>query len=462
MPNVREITEKDLEEFEREQTPLGIVDLESVLYINPALAKLLGVNDRSVIVGKSPFDYISPEYRRIANERIKAVIEGKREPILIEKLRKMDGSYIVVRVEGEPAVFKGRSVELLRIFPKRDTILSAPFPKFLDYLKKFSSILMEDTELSYEDLSKFIFEEAQKIIPDLWMCVALRKEDKVKVIFGKVNGKDITGMEISSEGDCVLLRSVSGEREGLYLPDIKRFCRRDNCRVLKFLRDSDPVSYFGFPLIVEGKVISVVAFLKKGYDSMTPEVLDLLKIVGAQMSIGLRVFRYVEKAVSQAKMYEDMAMRDPLTGAMTRRYFLKWLERKKEEIGCVLVFMDVDCLKKINDQFGHKVGDEVLRVFSKTVLSVIRESDVFVRWGGDEFLLIISGGDEKTADIVLSRIRKSIPVIEKLNCSPTFSAGIVAVDSLWDVEKALERADRMLYFEKNEKRCDFWEISEDS
>ncbi|MEN3041928.1 MAG: GGDEF domain-containing protein [Fervidobacterium sp.] len=143
---------------------------------------------------------------------------------------------------------------------------------------------------------------------------------------------------------------------------------------------------------------------------------------------------------------------DKLTGAYTRQAGLEIIGRifesiKRGQKSGYLVFVDIDDLKKYNDKYGHQKGDELLLNLSKTVLSNIRKNDIFIRYGGDEFLLYI---DSEHPDSALKRI------IDASNVN--FSYGIVNLKEQASLEEAIQNADIKMYEFKNAskqliKRC---------
>ena len=146
----------------------------------------------------------------------------------------------------------------------------------------------------------------------------------------------------------------------------------------------------------------------------------------------------------------ELAFKDPLTGAYTRAFLNEWLrtfqskqERLKESSS--LVVMDIDCLKEVNDNFGHEKGDELLRRFAGSVLENIRKMDIFARWGGDEFVLILPGTPERATKEIVRRIS------EKTNAS--FSYGIAEFGYEKPFQEAFREADEELYRMKRKRDC---------
>jgi len=160
---------------------------------------------------------------------------------------------------------------------------------------------------------------------------------------------------------------------------------------------------------------------------------------------------------------EQLASRtDSLTGVFNRRYFFELLgyefsASRRYERPLSLVMFDVDYLKKINDTYGHQVGDELLKKASNVVRGELRTSDVLARYGGDEFVILLSNSTEQDASMVLERIYRELQSTfisidhKKLNIS--ISAGISSLQP--DMEKAdqlVMLADRALYVAKNSGR----------
>lgn len=109
----------------------------------------------------------------------------------------------------------------------------------------------------------------------------------------------------------------------------------------------------------------------------------------------------------------QLSARDPLTGIYNRKKFDDSLDEcidsaRRSGDPLSLVIFDVDDFKTINDQLGHLVGDNVLRVLAAAVRNVVRDTDIFARWGGDEFVILLPNTDLAEAERVVDRIRKSV------------------------------------------------------
>jgi diguanylate cyclase len=156
-----------------------------------------------------------------------------------------------------------------------------------------------------------------------------------------------------------------------------------------------------------------------------------------------------------------LATRDELTGLPNRRHAQDLLtlevSRAKRERGPLsLCLMDLDHFKRINDTLGHAAGDEALRLVARHVMPALRESDVLTRWGGEEFLLLLSNTSLADAHTVVERVRQRLSSVDTWCEQPqlrvTFSGGITAHRDGEDMQETIARADRLLYRAKDAGR----------
>lgn len=173
--------------------------------------------------------------------------------------------------------------------------------------------------------------------------------------------------------------------------------------------------------------------------SFIKEILDITK------NMYLKEFKYL---ALQKESYTD-----GLTKCYNRSYFeLKMSELRNEENIGIIVF-DLDCLKDINDKLGHEFGDNILKELVKVIKTQIDKSDIFCRYGGDEFVILATSKTEQDIKIMIKKIQASFSEINKksfpINFSTGYSMKIKKEDSIKDTFKI---ADYKMYGKKIENK----------
>ncbi|NPA73220.1 MAG: diguanylate cyclase [Epsilonproteobacteria bacterium] len=160
--------------------------------------------------------------------------------------------------------------------------------------------------------------------------------------------------------------------------------------------------------------------------------------------------------------YHDLqvkAIKDVLTGLYNREYMNdalkdKMIEAKKDKKPLSISMVDIDFFKKVNDTLGHLCGDEVLKEISELLLKNLRKSDIVIRYGGEEFLIVMPFTDEKNATLKIDKIRKIVQ--NKTFCEDkvkiTISAGVYQYGGEDDICRFIEKADQRLYKAKQTGR----------
>ena len=152
---------------------------------------------------------------------------------------------------------------------------------------------------------------------------------------------------------------------------------------------------------------------------------------------------------------DQLARTDELTGAWNRRRFEETVETEMDRLRrygqrLSLMILDVDHFKKINDLYGHSIGDRVLIYLSNTIRSSLRVSDSLTRWGGEEFIILCPNTTAETVSKLAERLRKEVSSIEfqKVgNITLSFGVAECGAEETW--EQWLHRADEALYLAKS-------------
>jgi diguanylate cyclase (GGDEF)-like protein len=155
----------------------------------------------------------------------------------------------------------------------------------------------------------------------------------------------------------------------------------------------------------------------------------------------------------RAEEFHRLATRDPLTGLSNRRLGRERLEAevaRSQRYGHPLsvLMLDLNSFKAINDKFGHAAGDLVLRAFSDRLTKVIRASDLAVRLGGDEFLVILPECELHSVSNLVKRLGSLKIVLQGREIEVTSAAGWASYENGEDANRLMERADQELYINK--------------
>jgi diguanylate cyclase (GGDEF)-like protein len=164
--------------------------------------------------------------------------------------------------------------------------------------------------------------------------------------------------------------------------------------------------------------------------------------------------------IEKQEELEYQATYDALTGAFTRRSGLKKLEDRitlsiREKTYLTLVYLDIDNLKITNDKLGHNEGDRLIKAISSSITNIIRNSDIFCRVGGDEFIIVFYDCRMEQVKSVMKRVEEDLA--HKSNNYPfplEMSTGIVEHDFLRneDSDSLIERADKVMYEVKRKRK----------
>lgn len=174
----------------------------------------------------------------------------------------------------------------------------------------------------------------------------------------------------------------------------------------------------------------------------------------------LGIARDISERKKMQEELQQQAITDELTGAFNRRHFMFQAEQELLRVRryggeCSVLMLDLDSFKRINDAFGHPVGDKVLAKVAEICLATLRCTDLFGRIGGEEFAAILTGTDVKGAKVIAERLRKNIQeaaidTLETITVSLSVSIGVATYQPTNDsLSSLMLRADTALYAAKS-------------
>ena len=179
-----------------------------------------------------------------------------------------------------------------------------------------------------------------------------------------------------------------------------------------------------------------------------PYVMEMIQNLDESIQIDQEGY---EKLISKLSGYNEKLYTDVLTGIYNRRFFEEEIKKMEDEAGIAVI--DLDDFKLHNDTYGHSAGDAALITTANIIKKYIRKTDILIRYGGDEFLLILPSIKKHIFDDKLKLIREKIhdtvvPKYEKMQLSVSIGGAIFREGN---IEDAIASADRQMYIAKNYK-----------
>lgn len=210
-------------------------------------------------------------------------------------------------------------------------------------------------------------------------------------------------------------------------------------------------------------------FLFAGTLWMFRDSLSMLSLIPSSLLFlgGIFVFFVGQLSLKTTNDIKDLAVlkqesiTDALTGLRNRRYFDQRISEEvalstRYKLPLTLMLIDVDHFKKVNDTYGHTVGDEVLQTLSKIIQNVVRDSDIVARYGGEEIVIITPNTTKEEAAILAERLREKVEQTKVATIATTqevvqvtISIGLCSLSPIiTDKEALLEESDQSLYLAK--------------
>ncbi len=263
-----------------------------------------------------------------------------------------------------------------------------------------------NSSLKPEEILETIMAKAADLIKaEGWSVLLLDYETRELVFKATAGeaGKKLLGMRLKIGQGVAGWAARHGQ--SLIVPDVSkdpRFYSGIDAKT-KFVTKS----ILCVPMRSKNKIIGVVEVVNKSDgEPFTNDDLEIFENLVAHVTIAL------ENAAIYRKM-EEASLIDDLTKLYNLRYCNQYLDKflaeRKSEFGIVsLIFLDIDFFKLVDDNFGHLVGSETLRRVGERLRRTVRKNDVLVRYGGDEYIVILPNTDKQTATAIAERIRKEI------------------------------------------------------
>ena len=301
------------------------------------------------------------------------------------------------------------------------------------------------SSLSRLDIAQYVATHLSDIVPADAVFIFEKIDRSLVTLDGSIT-VDEDSPNDASQTDTAFLQSPLG-REILY--ELVRH------RVPNIATDpSRPRDNWLFvPLVSRNMPIGVLAVVRR----------DGQEFQGREIRFAMAISDYMSLALVNARLYEEMhrlAMVDQLSGLLTRRAFFERSEHvifsSPEPTSITAIILDIDHFKRINDDFGHGIGDDAIRAVARAFRDELREHDVIGRYGGEEFCALLPGTAGSEGRSVAERICNTVRDIsvDGINRAITVSIGVATSQdgSRTDLSDLLNNADTALYRAKRNGR----------
>ncbi|MBN2219748.1 MAG: diguanylate cyclase [Kosmotogaceae bacterium] len=314
-----------------------------------------------------------------------------------------------------------------------------------------SQSLIKATEAITKDLNMRTVIESivgglRQVIPFYSAAVELVEGDHLVIVGGSWPGKDsFVGTKFTMEEGSPGFDVVKSKKI-ILAEDAQRAYQQFNKPDFIFIK-----SWMGVPLVIGDETIGMIAVDSEEGGKFKKRHLDALKAFADIAAIGINNARLHEEV-------RDLSVRDYLTGAYNRRGLFELGEceiekAKRYDTKMGLIMFDIDNFKNMNDMLGHLAGDFVLKRVANICTKILRAADIFARYGGDEFIILLPMTDITNTEEAATRICRSLEdsriVYKGIPIKVRASLGIASLEGHGDeLEDMIRRADRNLYVSK--------------
>lgn len=423
--------------------------------------------DSSILDANQSFcALIGSEKEAVINKNFLESSLSNEITLLRELSRKISKSFFSGSENFQRISFHNRHFELL-ILPFRHSdesyLIRIVFKDITNFIRLEKELMKRNKELLIMNTLSSVFissENMDMVMEDLIEKVLLITDFHTGFLMMNEDGhftiKTSKGMPpdfhnfIAAGGIETLCNDALMIQEPMYIVEQSAISK------IPVLREEGFVFIAAVPLLSNQKVIGLLFLASRVDRDMDFDFVALLSLVG----------NHVSHIIDKIKLFQEterLSITDALTGLFNSRHFYRYLDleisrTKRYGSSFSLMLFDIDYFKKLNDSFGHQAGDEVLQELARIFKSISRETDVVVRYGGEEFVIILPNTSEEEAITLAGRILQSvqetvITINGTENVRITVSGGVASFPQNASTAKGLlNAADSAMYAAKTAGR----------
>lgn len=383
---------------------------------------------------------------------------------LVENISSLPGIKINNFIEDKPVTLRSHYDKLEKILSDYNSQLIRKY-YYLDNNSLLMEVIVSLNNLMYEienteKLFTVILEKAIQSIPKADSGSILSLKDDDLLTFEAAVGFDMDELSRTSMSlhDCYLWKESNGNPSKPYIISHKfQYDKiqknKENFKIFNKIGNFEYKSTITSPIIIEGKLFGIINFDSYEENAFNQDDIVLIEYFSSQVGAVIKNHNQIEKAIYRARY-------DSLTGIHNREFFeevvsISIKQGLRQKTGFILTMLDLNDFKIVNDTQGHQTGDKILKYFTEVFDSYKRDSDLFARWGGDEFVAAFYNSSE---DDIADHMEKILNHFQNNPFSEgdykyivSFSYGTaVFPDQSTDLKKLIEIADIDMY--ENKKR----------
>ena len=433
----------------------GVVTFNSDLYIvmiNRFALNLWGYS-REHILGEKLSKLIAKPYSKKIEKYVKTETLSEQLNALSKNLKikgvKKNGGKFPISLNFVENKIEDEIYYTVAITDLTDTLKNK---EIQDCILKISNSVRISTNI--KQLYRDIYKNLNSLIPAKDFSISLLLNEKNVEEHNYSNNKKLYHKKKSIKGN--LIESVIQNREALIYGFEEIEYLKEKNRINKNIKS--PTSYIGVPLIISNEIIGAISI--KSFDqniTYNEEQLKILIFISDQIAMAIDKVKSVEEMHYLA--YYDKMTKLPNRTLFNDRAELAFKNALRNKEKYVVLFLDLDEFKIVNDTMGHNAGDELLKNISQRIVESVREGDTVSHWGGDEFTILskIKNVDDNKhlCERILNNIKQDVIINKKtINCSASIGGAIYPMDGD-NIEDLVQKADMAMYLSKTQGKDKF-------